>query len=72
MSAAALSTVSGTRVGDSDTFCPGCSTDRPFEQPPCDEHGGDCPELACVVCGWALIGPFEVAAVSLRPRRLAG
>jgi hypothetical protein len=52
-----------------DGYCPGCSTDMPFETPPCDEHGGDCPELACVICGWALVGPFEVAALS--PTRVA-
>ena len=67
MSTAALP-ITATRT-DADSFCPGCATELPFETPPCDEHGADCPELACVICGWALIGPFEVAALS--PDRLA-
>jgi hypothetical protein len=77
MSTAALSptaprtsTVGGAAAGDS--FCPGCSTELPFETPPCDEHGADCPELACVICGWALIGAFEVAAISPRSLSVAG
>jgi hypothetical protein len=54
-----------------ETYCPGCRSKQPFETPPCDEHGADCPELSCVICGWAVIGPFEVA--SLAPTRaLAG
>lgn len=44
--------------------CPGCRTEREFETPPCAEHGADCPELACVICGWALVGPFEVAVAT--------
>ena len=44
--------------------CPGCATEREFETPVCAEHGADCPELACVICGWALIGPFEVAVAA--------
>jgi hypothetical protein len=47
-----------------DAYCPGCREELPFEMPVCDEHGLDCPELACVLCGWALVGPFEVAVVS--------
>jgi hypothetical protein len=36
--------------------CSSCGTERPFEQPPClDDHGADCPEWACVVCGDALL-----------------
>ncbi|HEY5187044.1 MAG TPA: hypothetical protein VIM19_19575 [Actinomycetes bacterium] len=46
--------------------CPGCATEREFETPTCAEHGADCPELACVICGWALIGPFEVAVAAVR------
>lgn len=45
-----------------ESWCPGCAGDRDFETPPCAEHGADCPELACSVCGWALIGPFEIRA----------
>jgi hypothetical protein len=44
--------------------CPGCRTEREFETPPCAEHGSDCPEQACVICGWALVGPFEVAVAT--------
>lgn len=47
--------------------CPGCGQDREFETPPCAEHGHDCPELACVMCGWALVGPFELAAAARAP-----
>ncbi len=47
--------------------CPGCAQDREFETPPCAEHGADCPELACVVCGWALVGPFELVAAAQAP-----
>jgi hypothetical protein len=36
--------------------CPSCARERPFEVPPClDGHGADCPELACVDCGTALL-----------------
>ena len=58
--------------------CPGCATEREFETPACAEHGADCPELACVICGWALIGPFEVSvaapavAADATPVRRAG
>lgn len=45
--------------------CPGCATEREFETPACAEHGAECPELACVICGWALIGPFEVAVAAV-------
>ncbi|HTY72061.1 MAG TPA: hypothetical protein VMI11_06500 [Actinomycetes bacterium] len=53
-----------------ETYCPGCREVRPFETPPCDEHGADCPELACVICGWALVGPVEIALVPRRARAL--
>jgi hypothetical protein len=36
--------------------CPSCGDERLFEAPPClDGHGADCPELACVDCGTALL-----------------
>ncbi len=36
--------------------CPVCDEERSFEQPPCaDGHGVDCPELACAVCGMAIV-----------------
>jgi|GEM_PF-860279 len=37
-------------------WCPECAGERGFEQPPClDGHGEDCPERACVDCGFALL-----------------
>lgn len=39
--------------------CAHCRDDREFEQPPCvDGHGVDCPELACVDCGLAIVLPW--------------
>ncbi len=36
--------------------CPTCGDDREFAAPPCDDgHGVDCPDLACVVCGYAVV-----------------
>ena len=36
--------------------CAACREDRVFAPPPCaDEHGPDCPELACVECGAAIL-----------------
>jgi len=35
--------------------CPSCGDEREFETPPCLDHGDDCPELACVACGTALV-----------------
>jgi hypothetical protein len=36
--------------------CSICGDERGFEQPSCDDgHGTDCPELACVECGMALV-----------------
>lgn len=36
--------------------CSTCGDERTFEQPPCEDgHGLDCPELACVECGLALV-----------------
>lgn len=41
--------------------CSTCGDERLFEQLPCiDGHGPDCPELACVGCGTAvLIGAVD-------------
>ena len=45
-------------------YCAGCADERVFEQPPClDGHGADCPELACVDCGYALIFPADFATL---------
>ncbi|ONH30429.1 hypothetical protein [Pseudofrankia asymbiotica] len=36
--------------------CPECAGERRFERPEClDGHGSDCPELACVHCGTAIL-----------------
>jgi hypothetical protein len=43
-------------------YCSPCGVERLFEQPPCaDTHRGDCPEYACVTCGYAvLVGPWPI------------
>ncbi|HYT11024.1 MAG TPA: hypothetical protein VEL73_10235 [Mycobacteriales bacterium] len=47
-------------------LCPSCGDERGFETPPCtDGHGADCPELACLLCGTALL----VDPLVPRPRR---
>jgi hypothetical protein len=60
-------------VGDvRETYCPDCRLDQLFEQPQCiDDHGSDCPDWACTVCGFAIFtGPFplvvEVAVAAAR------
>lgn len=36
--------------------CPDCADERAFVRPPCDDgHGLDCPDLACLECGFALV-----------------
>jgi hypothetical protein len=36
-------------------WCPGCSTQTMFEQPPCEDgHGTDCLDLACMECGFGI------------------
>lgn len=36
-------------------YCALCQVDTVFEQPPClDDHGADCPEWTCTVCGLAV------------------
>jgi hypothetical protein len=50
-------------------WCAGCRAERLFEQPPCaDGHGSDCPELACVHCGEALLGPSTLLEVADPPQ----
>ena len=50
-------------------FCSECSDERLFEQPPCiDGHGVDCPELACVDCGLAVVIGFDVDVVLIADR----
>jgi DNA-directed RNA polymerase subunit RPC12/RpoP len=50
--------------------CSACGDERSFEQPPCVEgHGEDCPELACVECGMAIIiGDAPRPAVIVRTK----
>ena len=36
-------------------WCPGCSVQTLFEQPPCEDgHGTDCLDLACMECGFGI------------------
>ena len=52
--------------------CPSCAGERPFEAPPClDGHGADCPELACVDCGTALLVAPSSALQWAHPPTLA-
>jgi hypothetical protein len=61
-------------VEPADRVCVGCGSPSTFETPPCDEHGEACPELACVLCGWAMVltGDAPAAAVEDRPARRVG
>jgi hypothetical protein len=49
-------------------FCPECQQERAFEQPVCsDEHGADCPDFCCSVCGLAVFdGPLLIAVSDAR------
>jgi hypothetical protein len=49
--------------------CPCCGQERAFETPPCaDGHGPECSELACGVCGTALlVDPYVPAPRPARP-----
>jgi hypothetical protein len=43
-------------------WCTTCEGEREFETPPCtDGHGADCPDLACVHCGAAIVVGVLVA-----------
>lgn len=45
-------------------WCAGCGDDTVFETVPCEDgHGSDCPEVACVECGLALIGGWLLETV---------
>lgn len=58
-----LSTASNGRA--SARHCPECAEERIFERPPCaDDHGVDCPEWACVDCGFAIVAGFGVEVVA--------
>jgi hypothetical protein len=42
-------------------WCAGCSDERAFEMPPCEDgHGLDCVDLACVECGHAIVVGFSI------------
>lgn len=46
-------------------WCAECREEQPFEVPPCEDGHDDCPDLACAVCGHAvvvglLLAPDEV------------
>jgi hypothetical protein len=51
--------------------CPGCGSPSAFETPECDEHGAACPELACVLCGFAMVFT-DPAQTSARTDRAVG
>lgn len=45
-------------------WCSPCTQDQPFESPPCqDGHGDQCLDLACLVCGHAVIVGVLVQSV---------
>ncbi|MGW4497520.1 hypothetical protein ACWENR_02720 [Micromonospora sp. NPDC004336] len=55
-------------MSERELYCDTCEGVRPFEAPPCvDDHGADCPELACTGCGEAVL----VATFTFRAPRLA-
>jgi hypothetical protein len=62
------STVTGIQ-----SYCAECDREQQFEQPECvDDHGGDCPDWACVVCGSAIVtGLFPLELVGAGERRVA-
>ncbi len=47
-------------------WCPPCGSEQLFEVPPCEDgHGEDCLDLACVVCGHAIVVGVMVAAADV-------
>ena len=45
-------------------WCGSCRAEQPFELPPCEDgHGLDCPDLACVGCGAAVVVGVVLPAV---------
>jgi hypothetical protein len=52
-------------------YCPTCREEREFEQPPCVDGHDDCPERACVVCGYALFAGIIPDRPVRRARHLA-
>ncbi|HLZ36166.1 MAG TPA: hypothetical protein VKP64_00075 [Mycobacteriales bacterium] len=35
--------------------CSTCGGEQLFEQPPCEDGHAECPEWACVACGFAVV-----------------
>ena len=49
-------------------WCSACRAEQEFEVPPCqDGHGVDCPDLACVACGAAVVLAVVPAGVPAAP-----
>jgi hypothetical protein len=53
-------------------ICPGCGSPSAFETPECDEHGAACPELACVLCGFAMVFTDAAETTAGRAERTVG
>lgn len=46
-------------------WCGPCQAEQLFELPPCEDgHGFDCPDLACVECGAAIVVGVLLPAVA--------
>jgi hypothetical protein len=53
-----------------DSFCLSCASVTAFEQPPCpDEHGSECPERLCVLCGAAVLVGWPAIATQVTADR---
>ena len=53
-------------------WCAVCNGKQLFEQPPCEDgHGDDCLDLACVMCGSALVLGLVEATQPGRDARVA-
>ena len=53
--------------GTETRWCPSCADHTAFEQPLCEDgHGADCLDLACTLCGLAIVLRDLTPAPSLR------
>ena len=54
-------------------FCPTCTVEQPVETPPSpDDHGADCAERACTVCGDArFVDPAQQVSAGTAARHAA-
>jgi len=50
------------------TFCPECRDEREFSPVPCLDEHADCPERACVDCGYAVMVGWLAVDVAPPPR----